>query len=148
VEVRGIPWSVYRDRHGTFQRNDDHWSVAEQLAGRQLPTQVGRALEELGIESIAARSPQAKGRVERLWKTFQDRLVSELRLARASGLERANAVLDLFLVDCPHWPTGGAMRAARRRFAGNPTVACRSIWNGDFCGCGRRRPTSLYGRSK
>lgn len=99
VEARGIPWSVYRDRHGTFQRNDDHWSVAEQLAGRQLPTQVGRALEELGIESIAARSPQAKGRVERLWKTFQDRLVSELRLARASGLERANAVLDLFLVD-------------------------------------------------
>jgi len=99
VEARGIAWSVYRDRHGTFQRSDDHWSVAEQLAGRQLPTQVGGALEEPGIESIAARSPQARGRVERLWKTFQDRLVSELRLARASDLERANAVLDLFLVD-------------------------------------------------
>jgi transposase len=99
VESRGIPWSVYRDQHGTFQRNDDHWSVAEQLAGRQLPTQVGRALEELGIESIAARSPQAKGRVERLWKTFQDRLVSDLRLAGASTLEQANGVLELFLAD-------------------------------------------------
>jgi transposase len=97
VEARGIPWSVYRDQHGSFQRNDDHWSVAEQLAGRQFPTQVGRALEELGIESIAARSPQAKGRVERLWKTFQDRLVSELRLAGACTLEQANGVLDLFL---------------------------------------------------
>jgi len=99
VESRGIPWSVYRDQHGTFQRNDDHWSVAEQLAGRQLPTQVGRALEELGIESIAARSPQAKGRVERLWKTFQDRLVSELRLAGAGTREQANATLELFLAD-------------------------------------------------
>ena len=99
VETRGIPWSVYRDQHGTFQRNDGHWSVAEQLAGRQFPTQVGRALEELGIESIAARSPQAKGRVERLWKTFQDRLVSDLRLAGASTLEQANGVLELFLAD-------------------------------------------------
>ena len=99
VENGGIPWSVYRDRHGTFQRNDEHWSVAEQLAGRQFPTQVGRALEELGIESIAARSPQAKGRVERLWKTFQDRLVSELRLAGASTQEKANEVLGVFLSD-------------------------------------------------
>jgi len=99
VETQGIPWSVYRDQHGTFQRNDDHWSLAEQLAGRQYPTQVGRALEELGIESIAARSPQAKGRVERLWKTFQDRLVSELRLAGAGTLEQADHVLEVFLAD-------------------------------------------------
>ena len=99
VESGGIPWSVYRDRHGAFQRNDEHWSVAEQLAGRQFPTQVGRALEELGIESIAARSPQGKGRVERLWKTFQDRLVSELRLAGARTLEAANEVLGVFLGD-------------------------------------------------
>jgi transposase len=99
VETQGIPWAVYRDQHGAFQRNDNHWSVAEQLAGRQLPTQVGRVLEELGIESIAARSPQAKGRVERLWKTFQDRLVSELRLAGACTLEQANIILELFLAD-------------------------------------------------
>ena len=99
VEIKGIPLAVYRDRHSTFQRNDDHWSVAEQLTGRQLPTQVGRALEELGIESIAALSAQAKGRVERLWRTFQDRLVSELRLAGAADLEQANRVLEQFLAE-------------------------------------------------
>lgn len=99
VERHGIPWSVYRDRHGTLQRNDNHWSIEEQLAGKQFPTQVGRALEELGMESIAALSAQAKGRIERLWRTFQDRLSSELRLAGASCLAQANAVLDSFLPD-------------------------------------------------
>ena len=97
VETCGIPCSVYHDQHGTFQRNDEHWSVAEQLAGRQMPTQLGRALEELGIGSIAARSPQAKGRVERMWRTFQDRLISELRLAGAATVEQANAVLAVYL---------------------------------------------------
>ena len=99
VETCGIPLAAYRDQHGTFQRNDSHWSIGEQLAGKQLPTQVGRALEELGIESIAARSPQAKGRIERLWKTFQDRLISELRLAGASTAEDANQVLEQFLME-------------------------------------------------
>lgn len=97
VETCGIPCSVYHDQHGTFQRNDEHWSVAEQLAGRQTLTQLGRALEELGIVSIAARSPQAKGRVERMWRTFQDRLISELRLAGAATVAQANAVLAVYL---------------------------------------------------
>lgn len=97
VEETGIPLSIYRDQHGTFQRNDTHWSVAEQLAGRQDPTQLGRCWEELGITSIPALSPQAKGRVERLWRTFQDRLISELRLAQARSVEQANAVLEGFL---------------------------------------------------
>ena len=56
-------------------------------------------LEELGIQSIRALSPQAKGRIERLWKTFQDRLKSELRLAGASTLEQANRVLESFRPD-------------------------------------------------
>ena len=98
VEEVGIPFSVYRDQHGIFQRNDQHWSVAEQLQGQQFPTQVGRALEELGITSIPARSAPAKGRIERLWRTWQDRLRSELRLAGAATLEQANAVLQRFLV--------------------------------------------------
>ena len=97
VETHGIPLSIYRDQHGTLQRNDQHWSLEEQLAGRQFPTQVGRALDELGIEAIVARSPQAKGRIERTWRTFQDRLISELRLAGAGTLEEANIVLEGFL---------------------------------------------------
>ena len=95
----GVPLSFYGDRHGVFVRNDDHWSVEEQLAGRRQPTQFGRALDQLGITYIAAQSPQAKGRIERLWGTFQDRLTSELRLARASDLETANHVLRGFLPD-------------------------------------------------
>jgi hypothetical protein len=97
VERHGIPLSIYRDQHGTLQRNDKNWSLEEQLAGRQFPTQVGRALEELGIEAIIARSPQAKGRIERIWRTFQDRLISELRLASARNVEDANTVLEHFL---------------------------------------------------
>jgi transposase len=99
IITHGVPLSLYRDRHSIFQRNDAYWSVAEQLAGRQTPTHLGRALEELGIQQIPAYSPQAKGRVERLWRTCQDRLVSELRLAGASTLEQANAVLAAFCRD-------------------------------------------------
>lgn len=97
VDEYGIPLSLYRDQHGTFQRNDRHWTSEEQLTGRQTPTQLGRLLEELGIESIRALSPQAKGRIERLWKTFQDRLRSELRLAGARTLPEANVVLQRFI---------------------------------------------------
>src|SRR5450755_280553 len=99
VSTHGVPLSVYRDRHGIFQRNDPHWTLAEQLAGKQSPTQLGRALEELGIQQIPAYSPQAKGRIERAWRTCQDRLVSELRLARATTLQQANTVLAGFCAD-------------------------------------------------
>ena len=90
----GIPAAVYMDRHGIFRRNDDHWTVEEQLAGEQTPTQVGQALRALGIESIFALSPQAKGRVERLFNTLQDRLVQELRLAGISTPEPATVFLN------------------------------------------------------
>jgi transposase len=99
VTTHGAPLSLYRDRHSIFQRNDPHWSLAEELAGHQFPTQVGRALDELGIQQIPAHSPQAKGRIERLWRTFQDRLCSELRLANAATCEQAKAVLDQFVPD-------------------------------------------------
>ena len=95
----GIPLSLYRDRHSIFQRHDSHWTLAEQLAGKQSPTQLGRALQELGIEQIPAYSPQAKGRIERAWRTCQDRLVSELRLAHATTLQQANTVLARFCAD-------------------------------------------------
>ena len=95
----GTPLAFYGDHSGIFVRNDDFWSVEEQLAGKRQPTQFGRALEQLGITFIAARSPQAKGRVERLWGVLQDRLTSELRLAQAGDLDSANAVLRLFIAD-------------------------------------------------
>lgn len=93
----GIPLSVYSDHHGIFQVTRTNWTLEEQLAGRREPTQVGRALEQLGIELILANSPQAKGRIERLFGTLQSRLVSELRLARARTLDQANAFLERFL---------------------------------------------------
>ena len=99
IAAHGIPLSLYRDRHSIFQRNDSHWTLAEQLAGKQSPTQLGHALEQLGIQQIPAYSPQAKGRIERAWRTFQDRLVSELRLAGATTLAQANAVLERFCAD-------------------------------------------------
>ena len=99
ISTHGVPLSLYHDRHSIFQRNDPHWTLAEQLAGKQSPTQLGRALQQLGIQQIPAYSPQAKGRIERAWRTCQDRLVSELRLAGASTLAQANAVLDRFCAD-------------------------------------------------
>jgi transposase len=95
----GLPLAFYGDRSGVFVRNDDNWTVEEQLAGKRQPTQFGRALEQLGITFIAARSPQAKGRVERLWGVLQDRLTSELRLAKADDIDSANAVLRKFIAD-------------------------------------------------
>lgn len=94
AEEKGLPWSAYMDQHGSLKRNDDHWNLDEELRGAQRPTQVGQALAALEIEVIYALSPQAKGRVERLWGTLQDRLVSELRLAEASTAEQANGVLE------------------------------------------------------
>jgi hypothetical protein len=79
VTTQGIPGAIYMDRHGSLKRNDEFWTVEEELKGEQTPTHVGQALRELGIESIFALSPQAKGRVERLWGTLQDRMVSEMR---------------------------------------------------------------------
>ena len=109
ITTHGVPLSLYRDRHAIFQRNDSHWTLAEQLAGKQSPTQLGRALEELGIQQIPAYSPQAKGRIERAWRTCQDRLVSELRLAQAFNLEQANPVLARF---CAHYNQRFARPAA------------------------------------
>lgn len=99
VRYHGIPLEIYADKHSSLRRNDDNWTLEEQLAGRQEPPQVQRAAESLGIEIIWANSPQAKGRIERAWGTFQDRLISELRLAGVSTLEEANEVLEQYRRD-------------------------------------------------
>jgi len=95
----GLPLAVYGDRLNILVRNDRHWSLEEELHGAQHPTHLGRILQELGIGYIQAHSPQAKGRVERLWQTLQDRLVSELRLRGIATLEAANAYLPTFIAD-------------------------------------------------
>lgn len=93
----GLPVGLYSDRHGIFWKGRSIPTLAEQFAGRHPTTQLGRALEAAGIAWIAARSPQAKGRVERLWGTLQDRLVVELRLAGAATIEAANDVLAAYV---------------------------------------------------
>jgi transposase len=92
----GVPQSIYTDCHSVFF-TDREPTLAEQLINRKPPTEVGRGLEELGVTLILAHSPQAKGRIERLWNTFQDRLVSELRLAKAKTVQQATVVLDRYL---------------------------------------------------
>lgn len=93
---KGLPLSIYADRHSIFwtERNP---TEEEQLLNKRPKTQLGRALEELGIRLIPAYSSQAKGRVERLWETFQDRLVSEMRLKGDKNEVEANATLQEFI---------------------------------------------------
>ena len=92
----GLPQSIYADRHSVFW-TDREPTLEEQLINKKPTTEVGRGLEQLGVTLILAHSPQAKGRIERLWNTFQDRLVSELRLAKAKTMQQAQAVLDRHL---------------------------------------------------
>lgn len=94
VRDHGVPASVYQDKHTALKRNDEFWSLEEELAGRREPTQVGRALEELGIQPIFANSPQAKGRVEKLFETLQDRLVAEMEHLGIRDIAGGNAHLE------------------------------------------------------
>jgi len=95
-ESHGVPLAVYADRHTIFQ-NPVKASLEQELLGILPQSQFARLLGELQIELIAAHSPQAKGRVERLWQTLQDRLVKELRQAGAATLAQANQVLATYL---------------------------------------------------
>ncbi len=93
---KGLPQSIYADQHTIFQ-SPSQPTVEQELYGELPRTQFGRLVDELGIQLIAARSPQAKGRIERLWGTLQDRLVKELRKAGANDLHSANRVLAAYL---------------------------------------------------
>src|SRR3989442_1603054 len=111
----GLPVALYGDGVSILVRNDRHWTLDEELAGTQSPTHLGQVLQELGIGYVQASPPQAKGRVERLWGTLQDRLVSELRLRRIATRAAANAFLPEFLADF------------NRRFA-RAALAPQAVW--------------------
>ena len=96
IRTRGIPMAICCDRHSVFKHTRPVFQTADR-ARQTGPTQFSRAMKELGISVILARSPQAKGRVEKAAGTFQDRLVSELRLTGVSSIGDANRVLADFL---------------------------------------------------
>src|SRR5260370_1876639 len=96
----GRPLAHYTDKNSIF-RTASPAALREQLRGEGARSQFGRALNELGIAWIAAHSPQAKGRIERLFETLQHRLVKELRLAGIDGIQAANHFLELRFL--PEW---------------------------------------------
>lgn len=129
VREHGVPLALYGDGTSIVVRNDPYWTRDEGLAGRQSPSHFGQMLEELGIRYIRARSPQAKGRIERLWRTLQDRLATELALARIITCDEALAFLPGFIVRhnrhlgrTPQQP-GGLWRRAPRDL--DRVLACR-----------------------
>ncbi len=96
VRRYGLPLAVYTDKPTTY-RSPAEPTVEDQLAGTKPQSQFGRALSEVGVDMIVAHSPQAKGRVERLFKTLQDRLIKELRLAGIATVEDANRFVEGYL---------------------------------------------------
>ena len=94
--THGVPQALYTDRHTIFQ-SPKKATLEQKLAGEQPLSHFGRTLHQLGIARIAALSPQAKGRVERVFGTLQDRLVKVLRRAGACHLEDANRVLEEYI---------------------------------------------------
>ena len=97
VREYGVPASIYHDKH-TILRSPKQATLHDELANRSPMSQVQRVMHELGIEAIAAHSPQAKGRIERLWGTLQNRLINEMALANVCSLEEANSFLTDFML--------------------------------------------------
>ena len=97
IRKHGIPCSLYLDKHGAYQ-SKKKLTAEEELEGKEKSdTQFERAVKEVGSKLIPAHSPQAKGRVERLFNTFQDRVIKEMRLAGVSNIEEANKFLEGYL---------------------------------------------------
>lgn len=96
IEEYGIPESLYFDRHSIYKTTRQP-NLEEQLKGQLPKTQFEMALDFLSVEAIHAHSPQAKGRIERLFRTFQDRLIKEMRLAGIDNLAGANNFLKEYL---------------------------------------------------
>jgi len=131
-QTHGLPLALYADRHTIFQ-NPKQATIEEQLAGLEPRSHLGHLLRSLDIHLIGARSPQAKGRVERLFGTLQDRFVKELRRAGANTLDEANVVLRKYLprfnkrfIKPPAQP-GSAYRPQLSRADANARI-CFTYW--------------------
>ncbi len=96
IRKHGLPMSIYIDRHSTYKSIKTP-SIGDQLKNTDSLSHVQRALQELGVEVIHANSPQAKGRVERLFRTFQDRVMKEMRLKNIKTIDQANKFLEWYL---------------------------------------------------
>lgn len=134
IRQHGCPMAIYADKHAIFQENNLDTDKSMDFSGQAAPvTQFHRALNELGIELIAAHSPQAKGRVERLWRTLQSRLPVELKLAGVSTIEEAN---DFLLRYCRKFNTQFSVKAEISGSACYPLrvgqslrfIFCRKNW--------------------
>jgi transposase len=123
VRRYGVPHSVYTDKHTTYRALGEP-TVAQQLAGKKPQSQFERALAELGVTVIHAHSPQAKGRVERLFKTLQDRLVKDLRLAGIATIETANQFVETWL---PHYNRHFAVQPAQAADLHRPRPVSRDL---------------------
>ena len=93
ITKHGVPMSVYLDKHTTYKA----WARRDDFQETEPVSQFGRALQELGVKMLHAHSPQAKGRIERLFNTFQDRMVKEMRLRGVSTIPDANRFLASYL---------------------------------------------------
>lgn len=97
IKKNGMPASIYLDKHSAYKVNRKETYREWPFRDEEELTQFGRACRQLGIELIYADTPQAKGRIERLFETFQDRLVKEMRLAKIKTVEEANQFLNQYL---------------------------------------------------
>ena len=96
IKRYGLPGSLYLDKHSTYKNNQKKRYTDWPFRDEEALTQFSRACKQLGIEVIFAHSPQAKGRIERVFKTLQDRLVKELRLGHINNLQDANRLLKAY----------------------------------------------------
>ena len=123
IRLYGLPQSVYLDRHSTYKSMAKQ-TIEEELNDIRPMSHFEKSLDELGVKVIHAYSPQAKGRVERLFGTFQDRVVKEMRLARVTNIAEGNTFLDGYL---PEYNTKYAKEAAEKANFHRPIANKRAL---------------------
>ncbi len=123
IRLYGLPQSVYLDRHSTYKSLAKQ-TIEEELNDIRPMSHFEKSLFELGVEVIHAYSPQAKGRIERQFGTFQDRVVKEMRLAGVTNIAEGNTFLDGYL---PEYNRKFAKEAAEQANYHRPVVNKRAL---------------------